>query len=615
MKAQNSLRKYGLFISIQLFISIGYIVLFQQIFGLRPVVIIGHLFVVICGHILILLSAILLFSQRFIRYKTITKYLVSLSYCIFSVTLYYSYLLAFSGEHFNSRIFNFEIALGYLKYLNEIVSNFSLSPLLVYSVLFIIPLCIFASIIWITSLIYGGILEIKNSIFSFSYNSLTNKGKVYSGLIIFLITLIIGTSIILLQKEPLSNRLLRIKEPFISVYFDNSNPFNGQLVSNNNEDIGIRNKYPKDIIFQKKNVILIVVDALRSDHMSLFGYERKTTSFLDSLYKAGDLKKVALSLSVAGESFAGINGILRSKILANMGYNNFALPQLFKDQGYQLNFIISGDHTNFYGLKSFYGKNSEFDYYIDGSETIKYSDPNDDRIIFEGLEKIEHYHGDASYFHFHLMSTHNLGVHLDEYKTFEPAARKGLKFDNYLNRYDNGILQTDAYIERIFRELDTKCYLQNSIVVLTSDHGEALGERGKYGHGKNIYTDQLLVPILIYDSDTVQYKNMDYATTLDIAPTIIDRLELPVPESWEGSSLLSKSPRAYTYHQKDEYYAVVHTTDEQQTKYIYNNRTQEEELYNLTADLYETNNLISTADVGYVDSLKNQLTQFGIEVK
>src|SRR5690606_26507660 len=184
----------------------------------------------------------------------------------------------------------------------------------------------------------------------------------------------------------------------------NNNPFGGNILSENNEDILIRNAYPKNLEFPKKNIIIVVIDALRSDHLSLFGYKRETSPFLDSLYATGNLKKIDLSFSVAAESFAGINAIARSKIWANLGYNNFTLQHLLKDQGYDLNFIISGDHTNYSGLKSSYGKDSEFNIYLDGAITSQYSDPNDDRIILEGLEKVLPYNQTPAYFHFHLMS-------------------------------------------------------------------------------------------------------------------------------------------------------------------------------------------------------------------
>tara|TARA_B110000879_G_C11119559_1_gene491142 strand:- start:988 stop:1632 length:645 start_codon:yes stop_codon:yes gene_type:complete len=211
------------------------------------------------------------------------------------------------------------------------------------------------------------------------------------------------------------------------------------------------------------------------------------------------------------------------------------------------------------------------------------------------------------------MSAHQMGLKLDKYKKFLPANAGKLNIENYTNRYDNGIIQTDDYLNQIFKTLSNKGYLQNSIVVLTADHGEALGERAEFSHGKNVYTDQILIPILIYDSDTVQYKNTKYATSLDIAPTIVDRLGLPIPESWEGNSLFSKNPSEFTFHQIREHYAVIHTKENLRFKYVYNSKKHEEELYDLNTDLYETKNIIDSVDIEYLISLRNQLSQFSLD--
>ncbi|HER40684.1 MAG TPA: DUF229 domain-containing protein, partial [Salinimicrobium catena] len=286
-----------------------------------------------------------------------------------------------------------------------------------------------------------------------------------------------------------------------------------------------------------------------------------------------------------------------------------------KDQGYDLNFIVSGDHANFSGLKSSYGKNSDFDYYLDGSVTQKYSDPNDDRIILEGLETLPQYKNTPAYLHFHLMSVHNLGVRLNKFKVYQPAGRTAFDAENYINRYDNGVLQADDFVKKIFTALSEKGYLQNSIVVITGDHGEALGERGEFGHSRGVQTDQLLTPILIYDPEDVKYSNMEYATLVDIAPTIVDRLGLPVPESWEGVSLFSEEfNRQLTYHQQQsERFAIIHSKEDKRYKLMYDSKTGKQELYELNSDLYETNNIIDSLDLEYVNTLRWYMQEFDLD--
>ena len=608
MKDKNKFIHFSQYIFIQIIIPTVVIILFQQFFLLKPIVIIGHLFVISCINLLVILFGFFIFSRKFTNYQKITKYFISSLYGILNVLLYYTYLFSSLGKFFNSQIFTFQIVFGYLKYLDELIDTFSVSHLLVYSGLFIIPMLIFIGNLFLTEFIFQGILHLKRFILRHNFN---NPPKfIRFNIVFFLLLFGFVSGVVLIKHSSISNRLFRMEEPFVSVFFNNNDPFQGQTMSHNNEDIRMRYEYPKNIQFQKKNIIVIIVDALRSDHLSLFGYKRKTSPFIDNLYSSGNLKKVDLSFSVAGASFAGINGILRSKIWSNIGYNNFSIQQLLKDQGYDINFLVSGDHTHFYGLKSFYGNNSDFNYYIDGSITKKYI-VADDRIIFEGFENIKEYNNNPTYFHFHLNSAHSAGVKLDKYKIFLPANANAFNIENYTNRYDNGIVQADDYIKDIFKILSLKGYLKNSIVVITADHGEALGERGEFGHGKNVYTDQILIPILIYDSDTVKYKNLNFATSVDIAPTIIDRLGLPIPKSWEGNSLYSEGIREFTFHQMGEHYAVIYTKKNMRLKYIFDNRTKKEELFDLNLDLYETKNIIdSVGESRYVDILRNQLIHF-----
>jgi glucan phosphoethanolaminetransferase (alkaline phosphatase superfamily) len=612
MEYNNKPISFLLFISAQIVISTIVIIVFQQTFFLSFKTVVGHLFVIGCIQLLIMGLGVTFISIRQVHFQKIVKYIISSLYAFYLVLLYYVYLAAFLGKSFNSRVFTFQVILGYLKYLNELIKSFSVNPFLVYFAFFGIPLIIVAVILFQSNFICQAFVNLKNFILRHNFNNPPKYIRV--NIIVFLLSVGFVSGVLLLLQlshYSISVRLFHREEPLVSVFLKNGDPFQGQAVFSENEDLISRKEYPGNINFQKKNVVVIVIDALRSDHLSLFGYKRKTSPFLDSLYSAGNLKRVDLSFSVSGASFPGINGILRSRIWSHMGYNNFSLQQLLKDQGYSINFLLSGDHTNFYGLKSFYGKPSDIDYYLDGSEDKKYT-INDDRLVLEGLDNIANYKDKPSFFHLHLNSVHIDGIRLDKFRKFLPADATQFNVENYTNRYDNGILQADDCVKQIFQTLATKGYLQNSIVVITADHGEALGERGEFGHVKNVHTDQILIPLLIYETEKVQYKNTEYATSVDIAPTIVDRLGLPIPESWEGNSLISKGMREFTYHQMYEHYAIIHTTDKFRLKYIYNTKSKEEELFDLNTDLYETKNIIASWDRRYVEAMRNRLTYFRI---
>ena len=489
------------------------------------------------------------------------------------VLLYSIYMLSFLGQRYNARVFTFNIFYGYLKSLTAFVQFSHIGVMWLFLVIAVVPVSVLAIYLRYARRISGLFISLHRPRSS-------HKNTIA-------VALLVTAVLCITLRVKYDRQFLRGGDLFSAVCLQS---FQGEFLSNKIESHLVRDNYPKNIVFERKNVILIVVDALRADHLGVYGYKRNTSPFIDSMVAAKAFKKVNIMLSSAGASFPCVLSMLRSKSWHNMSDRNFSLPELLHDQGYRLNFLVSGDHTHFYGLKSYYS--DTFNYYIDGYTTRQYT-VNDDRIIFEGLQATQPYNGPPGYFHLHLNSVHRAGLKLKENKQFMPDDPLN-NVECYINNYDNGVVQADANIRRIFDELQVKGYLSNSIVMITADHGESMGENGIFGHSRNVYASHTVVPLLIYDPENYAYKNLDVATQTDIAPTIVDRLGLPVPPTWEGFSLLKDRPETYTYQEMLKYYAVVHSKGQLLLKYIYNESTNTEELYNLRTDLYEHHNIIDS---------------------
>jgi glucan phosphoethanolaminetransferase (alkaline phosphatase superfamily) len=375
--------------------------------------------------------------------------------------------------------------------------------------------------------------------------------------------------------------------------------------------------------YEKKNVILIIGDSLRSDHMQVYGYERPTTPYLNSLFEKGKLRKVKMALATCPESACGILSTLGSINYKSISNYNFKIHDLLWDLGYNVYFLLSGDQTHYENLRWYFGQS--IDLYYDGNDADGFS-MNDDRLILEGLRKVPNYKDTPSFFYFHLMSPHFLGDKLEAYNRYIPSEInqeystfvRGVKDRTaYVNRYDNGIIQTDAMIEEIFKELGEKGYLRNSIVVILGDHGEGLGERGNFGHDKNLYQEDINIPFLIYDDPEINYRNLEFATQLDVAPTIINRLGLPVPHTWEGESLLNEDKKCFSYHQTrsktNGTQAIFYRVDGKIYKYMSwaakDEGKSREELYELISDPGEKRNLISVANFDLEKLIGEKMTE------
>lgn len=393
-----------------------------------------------------------------------------------------------------------------------------------------------------------------------------------------------------------------------------------EMVQIANKSKHYHENYPSNLPIQKKNVILIIVDALRADHLDFYGYQRATTPFLSQEVAEGRFQKVDFPTANGVVSYEGILSILLSKHSINFSYINFSLHDVLKKYGYHTNFILSGNHADYTNIKEMYGPN--VDYYFDCLASEQYG-CHEDELVLEGLEKVADFEkAGYGYFYFHLMSTHILGERRDSNAIFKPAKLnlQATLFDKmkdeatYTNFYDNGIYQTDKMIAQVLAELSKKGYMEESIVIITGDHGESLGEHGNYGHKQwYLYEENTKVPILIHDSDsTVAYQHMDFAAQVDIGPTVTDRLGLVVPDVWDGMSMYSGEAKQYAIHQSfpSSLVAITIRQDSVFYKNIFDiNDSRQQEVYNLTADPKELNNLFGKVDAAIMqgfDSLKQQ---------
>jgi glucan phosphoethanolaminetransferase (alkaline phosphatase superfamily) len=293
-----------------------------------------------------------------------------------------------------------------------------------------------------------------------------------TGILFTIITTSFGLCTVLLTQFP---RAL-YGEP-ISGFFE-FNPASRLMSFDNSrlaaalEDREARLAYRKPTDFKPRNVILIVSDALRADHMGVYGYRRETTPFLSDLYSRKLLHRVNMALSTCSETFCGVASILASRPFHQISSDNFTLHSLLHDQGYHVKFFLSGDHRTWNYLMNFYGPDVDDVYDF---MTLRAKDVNDDRNIINALQAVAPATDERNFFYFHLMSSHVSGTKLPAFEKFEPAFSDNMRLftfwnelagtqrlDNAIttgrlrdedleavsNRYDNGVLQADFLYTR-----------------------------------------------------------------------------------------------------------------------------------------------------------------------
>jgi len=346
-----------------------------------------------------------------------------------------------------------------------------------------------------------------------------------------------------------------------------------------------------------RNLILITVDALRSDQMGVYGADADDTPFLSSLYRIGKLRRIDSAYSVCTFSFCGILGTLSSSYWHQLGGSSLVLTDVLSHYGYQTRFLLSGDHTHFLGLRSFYGSHiSEF---RDGSTTDD-AYANDDRIIVPWLQNVTWSSTHGTFLDIHLMSAHFIGVRQSQFERWKPDTDSFADFlsgvpksQRYRNRYLNGILQADDTIRQIFQVLREKGVLDRALVIITADHGEYLGEAGWYGHFHEPYEPVSRIPVLIYDQSALTYPQRPLSSQVDIAPTFLYAIGVPIPPQWSGIPLQLATTRNAISIASHEASGVVAQLGGKRYKYLQMRNSRHEELYELGAPDAEENNLAS----------------------
>lgn len=353
-------------------------------------------------------------------------------------------------------------------------------------------------------------------------------------------------------------------------------------------------------------MILLVVDALRADHLSIFGYPRPTTPNLDRLDKAGRLLANSGMHSVCAESSCGLMALSASRYVHQFINGPITLQEVLQRHGYRTHMILAGDHTNFYGLREIYGP---LDSFYDGSMAAgRYM--NDDGLIIDKLSRFPAWNGDPTFIQFHIMSAHGLGKRHLEHSPFQPArsyyADMGQRLrtsewspsEAYTNFYDNGVVGADETIQKILLLLEQKGYLKNSVVVITADHGEMLGEHGKFSHTRGVYEPVLHIPFVMiragYSSPDTIPKNV-ITSQVDIAPTLLAELNIPAPSTWEGIALqdlaAGRKNRKSVFFQQGPEYGLIGTQDsDRRWKYWQDARNGSEHAHNLNSDPAEVDN-------------------------
>ncbi len=283
------------------------------------------------------------------------------------------------------------------------------------------------------------------------------------------------------------------------------------------------------------NVILVSVDTLRADHLSCYGSETPTPGF-DRIAREGLLFENAASVAPttlpAHASLLTGTSPLEHRVHDNVGFRlREDLPTLaetLKARGYRTAGFVGS-----FVLDRKFGLARGFDLYSDETpETDRgLRERRGDKVLEEALAWIGS-DGEGPFFAF---------LHFfDPHRPYDPP----LPFDG---SYRGEVTYVDSLLQRLLAFLDESGLAESTVLVVTADHGESLGEHGEDTHGFFLYQSTLHVPLLIRAPGIRTGERIDgLIRTLDIAPTVLEILNVEPPSSFEGLSFVSSSGEVRT---------------------------------------------------------------------
>lgn len=405
----------------------------------------------------------------------------------------------------------------------------------------------------------------------------------------------------------------------------------------NQKDVALSNNF---------NIVLITIDALRADHLSCYGYERKTSPNIDRIAEKGIIFENTIApcswttpsmVSLFTSTYPINHGVAHG-----FGKKGKSKQEIFSDELTTLAEILKAHGYTTFGVASNINLDDKlgfargFDYFqclpfLPAPAVNKTILSWEDDIKKSGsfflwvhyFDPHHRYHARNPWYEqyiSHASIPNAFGVN-ENFTSMKPMELTALMYElrqrsdeqskrqaiqlkeTLLARYDSEINYVDSYIGELIKKFNLN---KNTLIIITADHGEEFFEHDLVGHGTNLYQKALHIPLIIklpYSSKKKTVKK--YANLVDIMPTILYLLDIGPPEQTLGKPVMKKRgplfwvKKIFSRKEMAEYnfaelkiFSDLKTIITAEWKYIYSYKKKTEQLYNIKSDPLELNNLI-----------------------
>lgn len=346
------------------------------------------------------------------------------------------------------------------------------------------------------------------------------------------------------------------------------------------------------------NVVFITVDALRADHLGTYGYSRNTSPNIDRF--ASESTVFMNTTSPSATTILSMPSVFTSLYPVRDGVvpenpagrspswrNELSLVGRFQEAGYQTKGIVAHEY-----VKSRYGFDRYFDSFDD--DFIQGMENHSENSSMTNFGLIKRYWnrrtgGETSdlarsylekeaerpfFLWLHYAGTHSPYMppekkYLERFREpYNGSAQGGTYYydgqqhrlsgeevQDIRNGYDAEIAYNDAKIQEVLQELERQGMYENTIVVLTADHGECLGEHGIFNHNF-LYRCSLKVPLIVHVPGKQPERVERPVSTIDVMPTLLELAGIE-REGWRrGENLFSQDHRSYQYAENRTHHII-----------------------------------------------------------
>lgn len=410
----------------------------------------------------------------------------------------------------------------------------------------------------------------------------------------------------------------------------------------------------------RNNVVLIMLDTVRADHLSCYGYARSTTPNLDRLAGQGVLFQDAVApTSWTLPSLASVlTGLLPHQHGANwqeaLDPHPITLAEIMKSQGYQTAAFNANSDFGLAGWRLDKG----FDVYADAHNWLRHNlaitfagqslyqllfrefvsfnefDHLDaEQINRQVFDWLDHRSGQPYFLFINYMDAHrpyvppapydrrfgriprrilwNLSYALRDGHLGKPASAHDRQ--DIIDSYDNSLSYLDEQIARLINKLMTSRDAAKTFVIVAGDHGESFGEHGTYDHGWNLYREVLHVPLIVAGPGIPAGRRVERPAALrELFPTVIqlalESADLPIRRAslsrfWATGNIpeTSEAPviSELSLWTRDEGQTAVMSLWDARWHYL-RYSSGREEIFDRQADEAEKNNLAGSSTVQMV---------------